>query len=272
MRTSERVALAPPSLGIDGAAGRPSSGVEHWFRSLGLMMRFDAGRAREWAAMMAVIQVMMGAGMAFMYGFFYPVVTPTIALFIVTGTPTLALIPLGLVMVPTGVSEQKVEGTFDFIWSLPAPRSAQAASTFVLYTALSIPGMVVAVVIAAWKYGVTLSVSPAIVPAVLLSSLMAISVGFGMALAIKSPIVVNLITNTLVFVVLLFSPIVFPASHLPPWLMDIHRFLPFYAMAQVVRAGLTDGIVVDVARSYVVLVIWTLIGWGLTASVIARRR
>ena len=80
--------------------------------------------------------------------------------------------------------------------------------------------MVVAVVIAAWKYGVTLSVSPAIVPAVLLSSLMAISVGFGMALAIKSPIVVNLITNTLVFVVLLFSPIVFPASHLPPWLME----------------------------------------------------
>jgi ABC-2 type transport system permease protein len=106
----------------------------------------------------------------------------------------------------------------------------------------------------------------------MLSSLMAISVGFGMALAIKSPIVVNLITNTLVFVVLLFSPIVFPASHLPPWLMEIHRFLPFYAMAQVVRAGLTDGIVVDVARSYVVLIIWTLIGWGLTASVIARRR
>ena len=58
--------------------------------------------------------------------------TPTIALFIVTGTPTLALIPLGLVMVPIGVSEQKVEGTFDFIWSLPAPRTAQAASTFLL--------------------------------------------------------------------------------------------------------------------------------------------
>jgi ABC-2 type transport system permease protein len=272
MKTAATVVSTPPARRTLQAPERPSTGVGHWFRSLGLMMRFDAGRAREWAAMMAVIQVMMGAGMAFMYGFFYPVVTPTIALFIVTGTPTLALIPLGLVMVPTGVSQQKVEGTFDFIWSLPTPRSAQAASTFLLYTVLSIPGMVVAVVISAWKYGVTLSVSPSIVPAVLLSSLMAISVGFGMALAIKSPIVVNLITNTLVFVVLLFSPIVFPASHLPPWLMDVHRFLPFYAMAQVVRAGLTSGIVTDVAHWYGVLIVWTLIGWGLTAWVVGRRR
>ena len=272
MRTSERVALAPPGLGVDGAAGRPSSGVEHWFRSLGLMMRFDAApRPRvggddgrhpgdDGRRDGVHVRVLLPGGDADDRAVHRdrhadPRVDPARA--------------------RDGADrreQQKVEGTFDFIWSLPTPRSAQAASTFVLYTALSIPGMVVAVVIAAWKYGVTLSVSPAIVPAVLLSSLMAISVGFGMALAIKSPIVVNLITNTLVFVVLLFSPIVFPASHLPPWLMDVHRFLPFYAMAQVVRAGLTDGIVVDVARSYVVLVIWTLIGWGLTASVIARRR
>ena len=55
---------------------------------------------------------------------------------------------------------------------------------------------------------------------------MAISVGFGMALAIQNPIIVNLITNMLVFVVLLFSPIVFPLSHLPPWLMDVARSCP----------------------------------------------
>ena len=270
MKTAERIVRVPE--GAIETMAAPRTGVSHWLRSFRLMMRFDAGRAREWAGMMVIVQVFMGAGMAITYGFFYPVVTTTIALYIVTGTPTLALIPLGLVMVPLGVSQQKVEGTFDFIWSLPAPRSAQAASTFVLWTALSIPGMVVAVAIAAWKYGVTLSVSPAIVPAVLLSALMAISIGFGMALAIQSPIIVNLITNTLVFVVLLFSPIVFPASHLPPWLMDVHRVLPFYAMAQVVRAGLTTGIVSDVAHWYVVLIVWTAIGWGLTAWVVGRRR
>ena len=262
MSAAARTVHAPPVV---------ESGVAHWFRSFGLMMRFDAGRAREWAAMMAIVQVFMGAGMAITYGFFYPVVTPTIALYIVTGTPTLALIPLGLVMVPIGVSQQKVERTFDFIWSLPAPRSAQTASTFVLWTALAIPGMVVAVAIAAWRYGVALTVSPSIVPAVLLSALMAISVGFGMALAISSPVVVNLITNTLIFVVLLFTPIVFPISQLPSWMATVHHLLPFYAMAQIVRAGLTTGIVTNVAWWYLVVIVWTVFGWGLTAWVVARR-
>jgi len=247
------------------------AGAAHWFRSFRLMLRFDAGRTREWAGMMAIVQVFMGAGMAITYGFFYPVVTPTIALYIVTGTPTLALIPLGLVMVPIGVTQQKIERTFDFIWSLPAPRSAQAASTFVLFTTLAIPGMVVAVAIAAWRYGVALSVSPSIVPAVLLSALMAISVGFGMALVITSPIVVGVITNTLVFVVLLFSPIVFPITQLPGWLATVHHVLPFYAMAQVVRAGLTTGIVTNLAWWYAVVIVWTVLGWGLTAWVVGRR-
>jgi ABC-2 type transport system permease protein len=264
-----RVTGVPGGLGTAGAL---RSGPLQWFRSVGLMLRFDAGRAREWAGLMAIVQVMMGAGMAITYGFFYPVITPLVALYIVTGTPTLALIPLGLVMVPIGVSQQKVEGTFDFIWSLPAPRTAQAASTFLLWTALSIPGMVVAVAIAAWRYGVTLTVTPAIVPAVLLSALMAISVGFGMALAIQNPIIVNLITNMLVFVVLLFSPIVYPLSHLPTWLADVAQVLPFYAMAQVVRAALTTGIVTDLAHWYGVLIAWTAIGWGLTAWVVGRRR
>jgi ABC-2 type transport system permease protein len=241
--------------------------------SLRQMLRFDYGRMREWAPMMAIVQVMMGAGMAITYGFFFPHMTQPIALFIATGTPTLALIPLGFVMVPIGVSQQRVEGTFDFIWSLPAPRSAQAASTFLLYTALAVPGMVVALMIAVWRYGIHLNVSPAIVPAVLLSALMAISVGFGMALAIRSPIVISLITNMLVFMVLLFSPIVFPPTNLPTWLMDVHRVLPFYHMAVVIRAGLTSGLVaVNVARSYMVLITWTIAGWLMTAWVIGRRR
>ena len=52
-----------PGRGL-GAAGALRSGPLQWFRSVGLMLRFDAGRAREWAGMMAIVQVMMGAGMA----------------------------------------------------------------------------------------------------------------------------------------------------------------------------------------------------------------
>jgi ABC-2 type transport system permease protein len=236
------------------------------------MLQFDLARARQWAPMMAVVQLMMGAGMAIMYGFFYPQVSEATALYIATGTPVLALIPLGLVMLPGSVSQQRLEGTFDFTWSLPVPRTAQASSTFLLYMLLSLPGMVLSLVIATVVYGVQLSVSLVIVPAVLLCALMAISVGFGMALAIPNPMVVNLIANSLIFVVLLFSPIGYPPSHLPDWLFTLHQFLPFYNMAVVIRAGLTVGLVSDLTRSFLVLGAWTVAGWAMTGWVIGRRR
>ncbi len=267
MSTAQDAVVRPPSLPV---AAR--SGPGYWLGSLGSMMRFDLGQARQWAAIMVVIQVMMGAGMALMYGFFYPRITPTIALYISTGTPTLALIPLGFVMVPGNVGQRKLEGTFDFIWSMPVPRSVQATSTFLLYTLLSLPGTVLALVVATWRYGIHLSISPQIVPGMALCALMAVSVGFGMALAIRNPLVTNLIANALIFVVLLFSPIVFPPSNLPAWLSAVDRALPFYSMAEVIRAGLTSGIVTDLTRSYLVLLGWTAVGWAMTAWVVGRRR
>ncbi len=272
MNTAERIgtiARAPAPIAL---IERTRSGPSYWIRSFLLMMRFDFGRARPWAGMMAVIQLMMGAGMAIMYGFFYPHISQTTALFIATGTPTLALIPLGFVMVPGGVTQQRLEGTFEFIWSLPAPRTAQAVSTFVLYTALSLPGMVLALLAAVWRYGIHLSVSPAVVPAALVSALVSVTVGFGMALVIRSTVAINLISNALIFLVLLFSPIVYPASNLPTWFQKVHDVLPFEHMATVIRAGLTDGLVNDVARSYEVLLVWIVVGCASTALVVGRRR
>ena len=101
---------------------------------------------------------------------------------------------------------------------------------------------------------------------------MAITVGYGMALAIPNPMVTNVVTNALMFVVLLFSPIVYPASQLPAWLARVHYFLPFYNMAVVIRAGLTSGIVAHVAVSFVVLAAWAAAGAGATAWVVGHRR
>jgi ABC-2 type transport system permease protein len=248
------------------------SGVSYWLASMATMLRFDFGRMREWAAMMVLIQMCMGAGMVIMYGFFYPQVTASRALFIATGAPTLALIPLGFVMLPGGIVQQKLEGTFEYIWSMPAPRSAQAASTFLLYTLLALPGTALALLVAVWRYDVPLSISPLLIPSALACALVSITVGYGMALAIKSPMVTNLVCNALIFVVLLFSPIVYPASQLPLWLLDVHRVLPFYNMAVVMRAGLTSGVETQVGTSFIVLAAWTVAGCVMTAWVIGRRR
>ena len=246
-------------------------GPAAWVHGFVDMMRFEWATIRPWAALVFIVQIMMGVGMALMYGFFYPTVDETTALLITTGVPTLALIPMGFVLIPNSVVTQRMAGTFDFIWSLPVPRSAQVSASFMINAALALPGTVLALLVGMWRYGVDLSLSPILVPAVLLSTVMCVSVGYGMALAVTNPLVVNLITNALVFLVLLFTPIVYPASNLPTAMVRIHEVLPFYPMAQVIRAGLTDGVVTDVGGPFLVIGVWTAIGMGLTAWIVGRR-
>jgi len=247
-------------------------GPRYWLSSYAAMLRFDVAAQRNWLPMFLLMQIMFGAGMAIIYGFYIGHLSRAAALYLVSGSPALAVLTAGLLYVVMMVNERLQAGTWDFIWSLPAPRSAAVASTFTVLTLLSVPGIVVTLVLAAWRYGLTLSVSPAVVPAVLLSSLMATSVGFAMAQLIGKPVVTNALVNALIFVMLIFSPVQFPISRLPLWLADVHRVLPVYYLGQVVRSSLTTGIVTNTALSYVMLSAWTVVAWAGTAWVVGRRR
>jgi ABC-2 type transport system permease protein len=106
----------------------------------------------------------------------------------------------------------------------------------------------------------------------MLTALMAVSVGWGVAHAVPDPRMINLLINLVIFVALLFSPIAFPIENFPGWLAGVHRVLPFWHMASVVRAGLTEGLVTGLAGHYAALGLWTVGSWGLAAWVVGRRR
>ena len=247
-------------------------GAGYWLSSYGAMLRFDIGSQRTTLPMFLLMQILFGTGMAIIYGFYLGRMAPVVMLYVVSGAPALAVVTTGMVGVPTLVGERKLAGTWDFIWSLPAPRSAAVASAFTVYTALTVPGIVATLALASWRYGLHLHLTPMVVPAFLLASLMATSVGFGMAQAIRNPLVTNLIVNVLIFVVLMYSPVVFPIDQLPGWLAGVHQVLPIYHLAQVLRASVTTGLVPHVATSYGVLVAWTLAGWAAAAYVIGKRK
>ena len=247
-------------------------GGTYWWSGFVAMLRFDLASLRETLPFVAVIQLLMGAGMAIIYGFYFEEIPPVAATFIVTGAPTLAIVPVGMALVPGAVMQHKFDDTYDFLWSLPVPRLTIAASNFVLFTALALPGVVVSLLVAAWRYDIDLSVSWTVVPAVLLAALMANSVGFGFSHAIPEPRITNLIVNMIIFLVLLFSPVAFPIENFPDWFAAVHRVLPFFHMATIIRGGLTVGLVDGLATSYVAVVLWTLTSWGLAAWVVGRRR
>jgi ABC-2 type transport system permease protein len=236
------------------------------------MLRFDIAAQRRWLPLFMIQQVLFGAGMAVIYGFYIGHLSKAQAAYIVSGAPALAVLTAGLIGVVMMVAERQEAGSWDFIWSLPCPRSAAVASTCTVFTLLAVPGIVVTLVLAAWRYGVTLSVSPAAVPALLLAALVVTSVAFGMALLIPNPVVTSALVNALIFVILLYSPIVFPISRLPGWLADTQRVLPIYPVAQVLRASVTSGLVSNVAVWYGALAAWTAASWAAVGWVVGRRR
>lgn len=246
-------------------------GARRWLRSYLMMMRFDVRGLGQWLVIGIAVQVLMGAGAAIMYGFYLGDLPELARVFIATGVPALGLIPVGFVMVPGMVAQQRIAQTYDFVWSLPVPRLAAAASTFTVFTLMALPGFVTSLGVAVWYYAVDVRISWIVVPAVGLTALMCTSVGFGMAHAIKDPLAVNFIANMVIFFVLLFSPIIVPITQFPDWLASIHQVLPFYHIAQVLRDALSTGLVADPQASYVWLTAWTLAGWCATGWVVGRR-
>jgi ABC-2 type transport system permease protein len=236
------------------------------------MLRFDLASMRELLPFFLLIQMLMGAGMAIIYGFYFADLPPLQATFIATAAPTLAIVPVGMAAVPSIVMQHKFDQTYDFLWSLPVPRLTIAGSLFTVFTALAVPGVAISLVVAVLRYDISLSLSWSVVPAVLLVALMANSVGFGFAHAIPEPRITNLLVNIIIFLVLLFSPIAFPIANFPAWFAAVHRVLPFFHMANVVRASLTDGMVDNLAVSYLVVLAWTTGSWLLAAWVVRRRR
>lgn len=248
------------------------SGISYWLDGYRSMVRFEMINLRVFLAFALIIQILTGAGMAFLYGFYMGDVPAVARLYIVTGIPALALVPIGLVMVPASIMTHKIRDTYDFVWSLPVPRMTSAAATFTVFTALAVPGTLIALLVADLYYEVDLVWSWLLIPAVLLTSLMSTSVGFAVAHAIPEPRVTNLFTNMIMFMAILFAPIVVPIAQFPDWWAWVHRVLPFYHMAQVLRDSLSAGLVESVGTSWAVLGVWTVAAWLLAGWVVGRRK
>ena len=247
------------------------SGPSHIWQAYRAMVRFEVVSLRMFLAMTLIIQTLMGAGMGIMYGFYLGEIPAAAQTWLVSGIPALALFPLGFVLVPSVIADHRWEETYDYIWSLPVPRLASAAATFTVFAGLSLPGLGLALGISVLVYGVTLVPSLMLIPAIILVAAAATSVGYAVGHAVTNPRTVNLLTNLVIFVVLMFSPIVVPIEQFPGWFAAVHRVLPFWHMANVLRDGLTTGLVDHVSTSYAVLGVWLIGAWYVSARVILRR-
>ncbi len=237
-----------------------------------IMLKWQLLRLQMLMPIIAIVQVLVGVGAVIGLGFYYKGITKEVATYLATGAPTLSLITLGLVGVPQWVSQSKLEGTFDYMWSLPVPRLVTLVADVTIWLGITLPGLVLALFVAALRYDLTFTISPLVVPAVLLVVMTATAIGYAIAYLSPSPVLTGAITNFLVFALFLFSPIGFPSSQLPGWLAGIHNFLPVKYMADSVRGSLTGAWIDGVALPFAVLSAWCAVGFAITWVVISRKR
>lgn len=246
-------------------------GPGHWWRSYLMMTRWEIVGLRLLLPMTVFLQIVTGAGFVLGIGLFFDQITLHAALFVSTGVVVITLATVGLVMGPQLIAAEKAQQVYDFVWSLPVPRSTAAAAWISINTIIAVPGMVMALLVATWRYDLALNISPAIIPGAMLTLYSATMIGYAIAHSIKQPVLINMITQVTIFAMTGFSPVNFPKEQLPAWLATLNEGLPLLHMATVMRAGLTEGIASDVGRSYLVLGLWAVAATALTGWILRRR-
>lgn len=242
----------------------------HTLRSYRLLVTWQALRLKTFLPLAIVVQVLFAFGIVVGFPLLFPEVDETTVLFLATGAPAITLITMGLVALPQVVSQAKLEGTLEYMRSLPVPRLVYLMADLTVWLAIILPGVAFAVAVGAWAFDLALSVSLTIIPAVLLVATTAAAVGYAMA-SLLPPMIAMLLTQVLVVGVLMFSPINFPAERLPDWLQSIHALLPVQAMGEVVRGSLAADTFPLTSGPFVLLAAWCVVALGLSYLTLRRR-
>jgi ABC-2 type transport system permease protein len=248
------------------------SGPSYWWHSYLAMLRWDLTNLRLVLPVTVMVLALAGAGFVLAVDLFFDQVPEQAALYVATGVLVITLVTIGLVLAPQLIAQQKTEKTYDFLWSLPVPRTTAAFSWLTTNLIISLPAMALALLVAVLRYDLPLHPTPMLAPSVLLVVFTGTMIGYSLAHAVAQPMLTIVISQMLIFVIIGFSPINFPADQLPGWLARAHEWLPFGPMADVIRAAITKGVVPNVSRSYLVLGVWAAASVALAAAVLGKRK
>ncbi|MPV35686.1 ABC transporter permease [Georgenia subflava] len=262
--------LAPATTARPAEPLAPSAAP--WWTSYRTLLRWQVAQIGALLPLVVIVQFLLAGGIIIGFGFLIPDIDPATALFLSTGAPTVLLLTIGLVLVPQGVARARTDGTFNYMRSLPLPRPLLLAADLTIWLLIGMPSVAVGVLVAQLRYDLALAFDwPLLIAATVLVTVMATAVGYAIAVALP-PMLAQLVTQVLVFFVLLFSPITFPAGQLPGWFQTVHDVLPVRAGADLLRAGLASDTFTASGRDLVVLALWCLAGLAITLRALVRRQ
>lgn len=121
----------------------------------GTMMRWSLASTGAMLPLIVIIQAMLAADLIVGFGFLIPDINPGSALSLSSGTPTILLLVIGLVIVPQGVSRARASGAFDYQRALPVSRPLLLVMDLVVWALIALPGVAVGLFVAWLRYDLT---------------------------------------------------------------------------------------------------------------------
>lgn len=235
------------------------------------LLRWTTAQIGAMLPLFIVVQALLAAGIIVGFGLLIPDIDTPAARFLSTGAPTVLLMVVGLVLVPQGVAQARTSGTFTYLRALPVPRPLLLLADLTVWLAVALPAIPVALLVAQLRYGFGYTFDwPVLVAASVLAAVTATSVGYAIAVLLP-PLLAQLISQVLVFFVMLFSPITFPATRLPEWFQALHDVLPFRPAADLLRAGLLSEARSAAPQDLAVLLAWCALGLTISTRALIRR-
>jgi ABC-2 type transport system permease protein len=215
------------------------------------------------------IQFLFPVLLAIGLGFLVPGLDGETAQYLSTGAPTIALLMIGLVVLPNQFSQRRQTGEQEFYSTLPIAPPVALAAALTPPIVIAVPGSLLALIVASWHFHFSLDPNPLAFVALGLVALTGCAIGNAIAAVSPHPQVTNLLTNVIVFFLFLFSPINFPIERLPAWLQSLHEVLPVEPMAELVRSTLTGD--ATALGDWVYVSAWALGSFLLSAALSSRR-
>lgn len=243
------------------------NGLRAWYQ----LLKVELMMARDDLPTIIMVQFLFSVGLILGFGYFIPDITEVQAMFLTTGTAAQAVVAVGLVMLPQTMSEDKAAGRLEYFLTLPVSREAYLFSKVGFVAFLSLPATAVAVAFGAWHYDLSFSVGPEIFVAAVLAVFSL--AGVGVAMAVFSPYqqLTNMLTQLIIFYVLLFAPVLLPREQLPESLRAVSTVLPPTYVADAMRGALTDLPGTHLGRSLLVMGGFAVASLVLCAGALRRR-
>ena len=218
---------------------------------------------------MIPIQFMLSGALAIGLGYLVPELDATAAQYLSTGAPTIAVLTVGLVVLPQQLAQEKITGGAEFHRTVPAPAVVRMAAVLTPHIVTTLPGALLALFVAAAHFDFDISPSPLALVALAFVALGGAAIGIALAAVSPHPMLTSVLTNVFLFFVMLFSPVNFPIERLPDALQSVHEVLPVEPMAVLVRSTLTG--VATETSDWVRVAVWSVTAFVISTALSARR-